>query len=76
MVEPVNIPADAVVVKSAERYELLQPAGDGRLLVVFSGGRLKKPVVAYVNAPPSKLTEALVDYVIRGLALGNSRISL
>jgi len=70
MVEPANIPSDAVVIKSADRYELLQSAGDGRLLVVFSGGRIKRPVIAYVNAPPSKLTEALVDYVIRGLVLG------
>ena len=67
---PANIPADAVVVKSADRYELRQSPGNDRLLVVFSGGRIKRPVIAYVNAPPSKLTEALVDYVIRGLALG------
>jgi integrase len=72
LAEPVNIPADAVVIKSAEQYELLQSARDGRLIVVVTRGptkkRLEKPVAAYINAQPTKLTEAIVDYVVVSLS--------
>ena len=72
LAEPVNIPADAVVIKSTDQYDLLQSMKDGRLIVVVlrgpAGRRLEKPVAAYVNAQPSKLTEAIVDYVAKGLS--------
>jgi integrase len=72
LTEPVNIPADAVVIKSTSIYELLHSRGDGKLIAIVSRGplgrRMESPVTAYVNAHPSKITETVVDYVVVSLS--------
>jgi site-specific recombinase XerD len=67
MAKTLEIPSDAVVIKSTSIYELLQ-CGDGRLVALIERGPrnklLREKIVAEVNAEYSKLSEAVVDYVI------------
>lgn len=72
MAEPVDIPSDAVVIKSTDIYELLESTKDKRLIAVISRGpsgrRIDSPVIACVNAQPSRITEMIIDYVARSLS--------
>lgn len=72
LVESLDIPSDAVVIKSSDIYELLESVEDKKLIVVVSKGpsgkRIDKPVTAYVNTQPSKIAEMIIDYVVRSFA--------
>jgi len=72
LVESLNIPSDAVAVKSTDIYELLHSRKDNKLIAIVSRGpsgrRIESQVTAYVNALPSKITEMVVDYVVVSLS--------
>jgi len=78
LVENIGIPSDATVIKSTETYELLESKNLSKLIVIVSRGpsgrSLRKPIIAYVNAQPSKMTEIIVDYIVRSLSINYSSL--
>ena len=72
LVESLDIPSDAVVIKSSDIYELLESTRDNKLIAVILRGpsnkTLREKIIAKVNVEYSKLSEVIVDYIIRSLS--------
>ncbi|MEM2370765.1 MAG: site-specific integrase [Candidatus Bathyarchaeia archaeon] len=72
MAEAINIPRDAVVLRSSESYEILESRELNKLVVIVFRGpqnkKLKEKIVAAVCRKPSSTTLMVTEYVVEGLS--------